>query len=109
MTSLSYHCQAEGTKMLKLLKQNWRGETMTKARIKEMFETLNHSDDKAFIAYIMADDGGLVQLPQQIKTLEDAGVDLIEIGIPFSDPEIGRASCRERVETWVAAGSRHKE
>lgn len=59
---------------------------MTKARIKDMFETLNHSDDKAFIAYIMAGDGGLDQLPKQIKTLEDAGVDLIEIGIPFSDP-----------------------
>lgn len=59
---------------------------MTKARIENMFQTLNKQDDKAFIAYIMAGDGGLDKLAFQIKTLEEAGVDLIEIGIPFSDP-----------------------
>ena len=59
---------------------------MTKTRIENMFQTLNSQDDKAFIAYIMAGDGGLDKLSFQIKTLEEAGVDLIEIGIPFSDP-----------------------
>ena len=59
---------------------------MTKARINEMFKKLKETDDKAFISYIMAGDGGLDKLPHQIKTLEEAGVDLIEIGIPFSDP-----------------------
>lgn len=59
---------------------------MTKARIENMFKTLNNQGDKAFIAYIMAGDGGLDKLAFQIKTLEAAGVDLIEIGIPFSDP-----------------------
>lgn len=59
---------------------------MTKARIESMFKTLNNQDNKAFIAYIMAGDGGLDKLPYQIKALEEAGVDLIEIGIPFSDP-----------------------
>ena len=29
---------------------------------------------------------GLRKLESQIKTLEESGVDLIEIGIPFSDP-----------------------
>ncbi|CDZ99166.1 Tryptophan synthase alpha chain [Jeotgalicoccus saudimassiliensis] len=59
---------------------------MTKAHINDMFNKLNETDDKAFIAYMMAGDGGLDKLPEQIKTLEKAGVDLIEIGIPFSDP-----------------------
>lgn len=59
---------------------------MTKERISKTFEQLSAQGDKAFIAYIMAGDGGLDKLPYQIKTLEDAGVDLIEIGIPFSDP-----------------------
>ena len=59
---------------------------MTKTRISEMFNKLKETDDKAFIAYMMAGDGGLDKLPYQIKTLEEAGVDLIEIGIPFSDP-----------------------
>lgn len=59
---------------------------MTKASIEKMFKNLKETDDRAFISYIMAGDGGLDKLPYQIKTLEDAGVDLIEIGIPFSDP-----------------------
>lgn len=59
---------------------------MTKTRIENMFQTLNSQNDKAFIAYIMAGDGGLDKLSFKIKTLEEAGVDLIEIGIPFSDP-----------------------
>ena len=40
---------------------------MTKARIKDMFETLNHSDDKAFIAYIMAGDGGLTSCLNRLR------------------------------------------
>lgn len=59
---------------------------MTKERISKTFEQLSDEGDKAFIAYIMAGDGGLDKLPYQIKTLEEAGVDIIEIGIPFSDP-----------------------
>lgn len=59
---------------------------MTKQRIEDTFKQLEAKGDKAFIAYMMAGDGGLDKLPEQIKTLEEAGVDLIEIGIPFSDP-----------------------
>ncbi|CAD2079976.1 tryptophan synthase subunit alpha [Jeotgalicoccus meleagridis] len=59
---------------------------MTKEKIEETFKRLSDEGDKAFIAYIMAGDGGLENLESQIKTLEESGVDLIEIGIPFSDP-----------------------
>src|SRR5699024_3999820 len=31
-------------------------------------------------------NGGLDKLKDQIKTLEESGVDIIELGIPFSDP-----------------------
>jgi tryptophan synthase alpha chain len=47
---------------------------------------LKSSGRKAFVAYIMAGDGGLGQLSEQVKFLQDAGVSAIEIGIPFSDP-----------------------
>ncbi|WP_440897846.1 tryptophan synthase subunit alpha [Amphibacillus sp. Q70] len=42
--------------------------------------------DKIFIPYIMAGDGGLDQLPEQINFLAEAGATAIELGIPFSDP-----------------------
>lgn len=59
---------------------------MSKVQIDQVFEKLKETGDKAFISYIMAGDGGLDNLKHQIKTLEAAGVDIIELGIPFSDP-----------------------
>lgn len=47
---------------------------------------LKETGRKAFVAYIMAGDGGLERLSEQVKFLQDAGVTAIEIGIPFSDP-----------------------
>lgn len=59
---------------------------MTKNKIDDVFNKLKESGDKAFISYIMAGDGGVDKLKDQIKTLEESGVDIIELGIPFSDP-----------------------
>lgn len=59
---------------------------MSKQQIKNTFTKLNETGDKAFIAYIMGGDGGLDQLKGQIELLQTSGVDIIEIGIPFSDP-----------------------
>ncbi|MDS8714992.1 tryptophan synthase subunit alpha, partial [Streptococcus pneumoniae] len=41
---------------------------------------------KAFVAYIMAGDGGIEKLGEQIRHLQERGVTAIEVGIPFSDP-----------------------
>jgi len=42
--------------------------------------------NKAFVAYMMAGDGGLGSLKEKVLFLQEAGVTAIEIGIPFSDP-----------------------
>ncbi|WP_285766468.1 tryptophan synthase subunit alpha [Peribacillus sp. SI8-4] len=42
--------------------------------------------EKAFIPYIMAGDGGLERLKSQLLFLEDGGATAVELGIPFSDP-----------------------
>lgn len=47
---------------------------------------IQETNEKAFIPYIMAGDGGLGALPERITFLEKAGATAIEIGIPFSDP-----------------------
>jgi len=59
---------------------------MSKTKIDGVFDKLKESGDKAFISYMMAGDGGLDILKDQIKTLEESGADIIELGIPFSDP-----------------------
>jgi len=41
---------------------------------------------KAFVAYLMAGDPDLKTSAEYILTAQEAGADLIEIGIPFSDP-----------------------
>ena len=41
---------------------------------------------KAFIPFITAGDPSLEMTEQLLYTMQKAGADLIEIGIPFSDP-----------------------
>ena len=50
-------------------------------RIKDAFE-----GKKAFIAYLMAGDPNLAASAEYILAAQDAGADMVEIGIPFSDP-----------------------
>lgn len=44
------------------------------------------ADGKAFIAFLTAGDPSLKKSEEYILTMAKAGADLIEIGIPFSDP-----------------------
>ena len=43
-------------------------------------------DDKAFIGFLTAGDPSVEKTVEYILAMEEAGCDLIEIGIPFSDP-----------------------
>lgn len=55
-------------------------------RIDEKFKELRTKRTKAFIAYITAGDPNLQTTGMLIPALERSGVDIIELGIPFSDP-----------------------
>jgi len=55
-------------------------------RINKLFRDLKRERKKAFIAYITAGDPSLRVTEKLIGLFEEKGVDLIEIGIPFSDP-----------------------
>ena len=55
-------------------------------RIEERFMALNRERRKAFIAYLTAGDPSLEKTEELIPALEAAGVDILEIGVPFSDP-----------------------
>lgn len=56
------------------------------SRIEKKFEELKKKKGKALITYIMAGDPSLQETERLILELEKAGADLIELGIPFSDP-----------------------
>ena len=55
-------------------------------RIDQCFATLRERKEKAFIAYISAGDPDLPRTVDLALALETAGVDILELGIPFSDP-----------------------
>ena len=55
-------------------------------RIDQCFAALRSKNEKAFIAYISAGDPSLAATVDLALALADAGTDLIELGVPFSDP-----------------------
>jgi tryptophan synthase alpha chain len=55
-------------------------------RITERFEKLRTEGRKAFIPYITAGDPDLSTTEALILALDEAGADIIELGVPFSDP-----------------------
>jgi len=55
-------------------------------RIDKKFKELKRAGQKAFIAYITAGDPSLDVTEDIVLALESSGVDMIELGIPFSDP-----------------------
>jgi tryptophan synthase alpha chain len=55
-------------------------------RIDQKFASLRASGKKAFVSYIMAGDPDVATSLAVMKGLPGAGVDIIEIGLPFTDP-----------------------
>jgi tryptophan synthase alpha chain len=69
------------------------------SRLASIFAQLAVKHEKALIAYIMAGDPSLEDTESYVLQLVDAGVDIIELGVPFSDPiadgpVIQQAGCR---------------
>ena len=56
---------------------------MSERKIRKVFDTPN---GKAFIPFLTAGDPSADATVRYILEMERAGADLIEIGIPFSDP-----------------------
>src|SRR6202795_4908730 len=55
-------------------------------RIVERFSKLKRAGQKAFIVYIGAGDPDLEATRQLALAFDQAGVDVLELGVPFSDP-----------------------
>jgi tryptophan synthase alpha chain len=56
------------------------------SRLEATFGRLRAEGGKALITYIMAGDPSLQETEQLVLELERAGADVIELGVPFSDP-----------------------
>jgi tryptophan synthase alpha chain len=56
------------------------------SHITQRFQQLKSTGRKAFIPYITAGDPDLATTEQLLIALAEAGADIIELGVPFSDP-----------------------
>jgi tryptophan synthase alpha chain len=56
------------------------------SRISRLFDALRPADAKALIGYLTAGDPSLQQTPSLVAALARGGVDMVELGVPFSDP-----------------------
>ncbi|MEL6915135.1 MAG: tryptophan synthase subunit alpha [Pseudomonadota bacterium] len=56
------------------------------SRIDAKFAELKAAGKKAFVAYVMAGDPDYDTALEVVKGLPSAGVDIIELGLPFTDP-----------------------
>jgi tryptophan synthase alpha chain len=55
-------------------------------RIDRKFKELKKSREKAFIAFITAGYPGLLATEKLVLAFDKIGVDIVELGVPFSDP-----------------------
>ncbi len=60
--------------------------THTGNRLDARFAELKARGERALIAYIMAGDPSLSDTERLVLELERAGADIVELGVPFSDP-----------------------
>jgi len=78
---------------------------MKKTRVDRKFAELKKQGKKGFVAYLSAGDPCLDDTVDIVLRLEDAGVDLVELGLPFSDPLADGHVNQEAAARALEAGS----
>ncbi len=75
------------------------------SRIDACFDRLKAQGRAAFVAYVMAGDPDLATALDIIKGLPGAGADLIEVGMPFSDPMAEGPPIQRAAQRSLKAGT----
>jgi len=74
-------------------------------RISERFAELRDSGELGIVAYITAGDPSLAATLQFVLALAEAGADVIELGVPFSDPLADGPVIQRASERALKAGT----
>jgi len=75
------------------------------SRLDHTFARLQRGGEKALIAYVMAGDPSLQETEQLVVELEQAGADIIELGVPFSDPIADGPVIQQAAERALRSGT----
>jgi len=74
-------------------------------RLDATFARLKAKGEKALITYIMAGDPSLQDTERLVPELERAGADVIELGVPFSDPIADGPVIQQAAERALRSGT----
>lgn len=74
-------------------------------RLAATFDRLRAQGEKALIPYIMAGDPNLDETRAFVLELEQAGADVIELGVPFSDPIADGPVIQKAAERALRSGT----
>lgn len=77
----------------------------TMSRLASRFRTLQKHNSKALVTFITAGDPDLHVTEEMIHLLEAAGADIIELGVPFSDPMADGPTIQLSSERALASGT----
>ena len=75
------------------------------SRIAETFKTLARKGEKALITFITAGDPDLEVTRDCILAMEKGGADIVELGVPFSDPMADGPTIQKSSERALLAGT----
>jgi tryptophan synthase alpha chain len=75
------------------------------SRLDRTFAGLRSRKGKALIAYVMAGDPTLQDTERLVLELEQAGADVIELGVPFSDPIADGPVIQQAAERALRSGT----
>ena len=69
------------------------------------FEECKGSGQPMLVAYVTAGDPTLAESAEVLRSLDRAGADVIEVGVPFSDPVADGPAIQRAVERALAGGT----
>jgi tryptophan synthase alpha chain len=75
------------------------------SRLAETFARLHQEGKRGLVTYITAGDPDLPRTEGILKALDRAGADVLEIGVPFSDPLADGPVIQRATERALAAGT----
>src|ERR1700676_888257 len=79
--------------------------TSNSTRISKRFAALRESGELGIVAYITAGDPSLDATLKFVLALAEAGADVIELGIPFSDPLADGPTIQRASERALKSGT----
>ena len=80
-------------------------KTPTATRIGRRFEDLGRRGEMGLVAFLTAGDPSLQATESFVLALDEAGADLVELGVPFSDPVADGPAIQRSSERALRAGA----